>query len=146
MICDAMALPVMQAAMGGLFWLNDEQCSTIEPHLPQSQPGIPRVDDRRVILGILHVLKSGCRWSDCPQPYDPSATVYSRLNHCSNRRFWTGLLKALASAGALTRSTVVDCTYVRAQRAAFGGKEGAKRRRSAPRAVGRQPKPTPSPT
>ena len=30
--------------------------------------GCPRdwVDDRRVISGIVQVLKSGCRWSDCP--------------------------------------------------------------------------------
>ena len=33
----------------------------IEPHLPHGRPGRPRVDDRRVISGILHVLKTGCR-------------------------------------------------------------------------------------
>ena len=52
--------------MSRLFWLDDEAWSTIEPHLPKNQPGARRVDDRRVISGILHVLKTGCRWQDCP--------------------------------------------------------------------------------
>jgi len=40
-----------------LFWLSDEAWSAIEPHLPRGKPGKPRVDDRRVISGILYVLK-----------------------------------------------------------------------------------------
>jgi transposase len=43
--------------MAQLFWLSDEAWARIEPHLPHGQPGKPRVDDRRVISGILHVLK-----------------------------------------------------------------------------------------
>ena len=49
-----------------LFWLSDEAWAGIEPHLPKNQPGARRVDDRRVISGIIHVLKVGCRWCDCP--------------------------------------------------------------------------------
>jgi transposase len=52
--------------MARLFWLSDEAWARIEPHLPSGQPGKPRVDDRRVISGILHVLKVGCRWQDTP--------------------------------------------------------------------------------
>jgi hypothetical protein len=48
--------------MSVLFWLTDEQWAAIEAHLPRNQPGAARVDDRRVISGILHVLKVGCRW------------------------------------------------------------------------------------
>ncbi|MDF1721067.1 MAG: transposase, partial [Minwuia sp.] len=55
--------------MARLFWLDDTQWAAIEPHLPKNQPGARRVDDRRVISGIIHVLKSGCRWSDCPVEY-----------------------------------------------------------------------------
>ena len=44
-----------------LFWLSDAVWAAIEPHLPKNQPGARRVDDRRVISGILHVLKIGCR-------------------------------------------------------------------------------------
>lgn len=62
-----------------LFWLSDEAWEAINPHLPKNQPGARRVDDRRVISGILHVLKVGCRWCDCPVDYGPSTTVYNRF-------------------------------------------------------------------
>src|SRR6478752_1871692 len=62
-----------------LFWLSDEQWARIEPHLPTDVRGVERVDDRRVISGIVHVLKSGCRWCDCPPEYGPHMTIYNRL-------------------------------------------------------------------
>jgi transposase len=52
--------------MAGEFWLSDRAWAAIEPLLPKNQPGARRVDDRRVISGIIHVLRSGCRWQDCP--------------------------------------------------------------------------------
>jgi transposase len=66
--------------MGNLFWLSDEAWAVIEPHLPRGKPGKPRVDDRRVISGIVHVLKTGCRWRDCPPAYGPPTTIYNRYN------------------------------------------------------------------
>ena len=122
-----------------LFWLNDQQWSAIEPHLPRNQPGARRVDDRRVISGIVHVLKTGCRWCDVPREYGPPTTIYNRFNRWSRRRFWTGLLEALAESGAVTRSTQIDSTYVKAQRSAHGGKGGRSVKPSAPRAAGRRP-------
>ena len=56
-----------------LFWLSDVQRRQIESHIPTDVRGNDRVDDRRVITGILHVLKSGCRWCDCP----PQSTALS---------------------------------------------------------------------
>ncbi|WP_429807211.1 IS5 family transposase [Ensifer sp. B1-9] len=110
-----------------LFWLSNEAWLAIEPHLPKNQPGARRVDDRRVISGIIHVLKSGCRWCDCPADYGPSTTIYNRFNRWSRRGFWTKLLDALAEAGAVTKSTAIDSTYIKAQRSAFGGKGGGRR-------------------
>ncbi|MGB3627287.1 MAG: transposase, partial [Henriciella sp.] len=48
--------------------------------MPENQPGARRVDDRRVISGIMHVLKSGCRWQDCPAAYGPPTTIYNRFH------------------------------------------------------------------
>ena len=62
-----------------LFWLSDEQWKRIEPRLPTDVRGVERADDRRVISGIVHVLKSGSRWCDCPPEYGPSTTIYNRL-------------------------------------------------------------------
>ncbi|MGT2501080.1 transposase [Bradyrhizobium guangxiense] len=47
-------------------WLSDEEWARIEPLLPRGRKGAHRVDDRRVISGIVHMLKSGARWRDCP--------------------------------------------------------------------------------
>ncbi|SMD09876.1 Transposase [Novosphingobium sp. B1] len=126
-----------------LFWLSDAAWQAIEPHLPKNQPGARRVVDRRVISGIVHVLKSGCRWCDCPADYGPSTTIYNRFNCWSRRGFWTKLLDALAEAGAVTKSTAIDSTYIKAQRSAFGGKGGARRRPSAVLVVAGQPRSTP---
>lgn len=129
-----------------LFWLSDEAWAAIEPHLPKNQPGARRVDDRRVISGILHVLKVGCRWCDCPADYGPSTTVYNRFNRWSRHGFWLKLLDALVNAGVVTRSTAIDSTYIKAQRAAFGAKGGVRHRRSAALAAAGRRRSTRSPT
>src|SRR5215210_2505639 len=69
--------------MADLFWLSDAQWAVIEPFMPRNQPGARRVDDRRTISGIVHVIRSGCRWQDCPRDYGPPTTVYNRFNRWS---------------------------------------------------------------
>ncbi len=64
---------------GSHFWLSREQFDQIKPYLPTDTRGKPRVDDRRVISGIIHVLKSGCRWVDAPELYGPRKTLYNRF-------------------------------------------------------------------
>jgi transposase len=110
--------------MGHLFWLSDEAWAAIEPHLPTNQPGARRVDDRRVISGILHVLKSGCRWRDCPSIYGPRTTIYNRFNRWARRRIWQRILQALVEAGWIEATASIDATYVKAHRSAHGGKGG----------------------
>jgi len=105
-----------------------------------------RVDDRQVISGIIHVLKTGCRWCDCPPDYGPTTTIYNRFNRWSRKRFWANLVEALAISGAVMKSTAIDSTYVKAHRSAHGGKGGRKIRPSAPRAAAKRPSSTPLPT
>ena len=78
--------------MARLFWLSDKAWARIEPHLPHGQPGKPRVDDRRVISGILHVLKVGCRWQNTPSAYGPHTTIYNRYNRWSQLESGSGCL------------------------------------------------------
>jgi hypothetical protein len=61
--------------------------------------------------------------------------VYNRFNRWSRRGFWLKLLDALVDAGAVTKNTTIDSTYVKAQRDAFGAKGGVRRKQSAVRAV-----------
>lgn len=129
--------------MSALFWLSDDAWAAIEPHLPKNQPGARRVDDRRVISGILHVLKTGCRWQDCPAEYGPPTTIYNRFNRWSGRQLWTDMLDALVAKGVLALSASIDSSYVKAHRSAHGGKGGPRRRPSARRAAARPPRSMP---
>ena len=107
-----------------LFWLSDEAWAAIEPHLPKNQPGARRLDDRRVISGIIHMLKCGGRWADCPSEYGPSTTVYNRWNRWSRRGIWTGILAALTEEGWLAETGQIDSSYIKAHRSAGGAKGG----------------------
>jgi transposase len=62
--------------------LSDTQWAAIAPLLP-SFGGKPRVDDRRVISGILHRFREGLRWRALPAEYGPRTTVFNRFNRWS---------------------------------------------------------------
>lgn len=120
--------------MAGEFWLSDEQWGAIEPLLPKNQPGAHREDDRRILSGIVHVLKVGCRWQDCPALYGPSTTVYNRFNRWSRRGIWQRLFNALVEVTP-GDVQIIDSTTAKAHRSAGGGKGGPRRRRLAARAA-----------
>jgi transposase len=117
-----------------LFWLSDEQWKRIEPHLPTDVRGVERVNDRRVISGIVHVLKSGCRWCDCPPDYGPPTTIYNRFVRWARRGVWENLFRELAGNGRSTDTQMIDSTHVKAHRSAAGGKGGSRSRLLAARA------------
>lgn len=108
------------------FWLSDTRWTVIEPFMPRNRPGARRVDDRRVLSGIVHVLVSGCRWRDCPPDYGPRTTVYNRFNRWSRRGFWRAMLASLAEAGWVTERAALDSTYVHARRSASGETGGTR--------------------
>jgi transposase len=116
--------------MTRLFWLSDEAWAAIDRHLPRGKPGKPRVDDRRVISGILHVLKTGCRWRDVPPEYGPATTIYNRYNRWSQRGLWQRLFEQIAASGDVPRELSLDSSHVKAHRSAAGAKGGSGRRRS----------------
>jgi transposase len=64
--------------MADLLLLSEAQMRRIEPYFPLSH-GIARVDDRRVISGIVFVIKNGLRWRDAPPGYGPHKTIYNRF-------------------------------------------------------------------
>ena len=125
------------------FWLTDEQFAKIEPHLPSDTRGKPRVDDRRVISGIIHVLKSGGRWVDAPRLYGPHKTLYNRFVRWAAKGIWGDLFHALAKAGGPSAQVLIDSSAVKAHRSASGAKGGSAIRRSAARAEDAQRKSTP---
>ena len=63
--------------MSNLFWLTDEQMARLQPYFPKSH-GRQRVDDRRVLSGIVFVKRNGLRRCEAPKEYGPSKTRYNR--------------------------------------------------------------------
>ncbi len=122
------------------FWLTETQFARITPHLPKDTRGKPRVDDRRVISGIIHVLKSGCRWIDAPPNYGPRKTLYNRYVRWAAKGVWTNLFHALAQAEGPPAEVLIDSSAVKAHRSASGGKGGSETRPSVVRAVDAQQK------
>ena len=91
------------------FWLSEAQFARLAPHLPTDTRGKPRVDDRRVISGIVHVLKTGGRWVDAPAVYGPRKTLYNRFVRWAAKGVWTAIFHALASADG--RKRCLDPTF-----------------------------------
>ena len=112
-----------------LFWLSDEEWARLEPWLPRGRRGAHRVDDRRVISGIIHMLKTGARWRDCPVEYGPYTTIYNRFNRWSKQGVWEDVFYALSGSSGVISSTrvsaCVDATHVKAHRSAAGAKGGS---------------------
>jgi len=59
--------------------LSDYEWDVINPMPPNKPRGIPRVDDRRVLNGIILVLRSGAPWRDLSESYGPRTTCYNRF-------------------------------------------------------------------
>ena len=125
------------------FWLTKEQFARLKPLLPTDTRGKPRVDDHRVISGIVHVLKSGGRWVDAPPIYGPRKTLYNRFVRWAAKGVWIDIFHALASAGGPPAQVLIDSSAVKAHRCASGGKGGSSIKRSADHAVGVPPRSTP---
>lgn len=127
------------------FWLNESQFAWLEPHLPTDTRSKPRVDDRCVISGIVHVLKSGGRWADAASVYGLRKTLYNRFMRWAAKGVWVDVFHALASAGGPPAQVLIDSSAVKAHRCASGGKGGNSLRRSAVRAAGAPRRSTRSP-
>jgi len=131
--------------MAGEYWLDDEAWAAIEPLLPKVYAGARRKDDRRIISGIVHVLRSGCRWIDCPAVYGPPTTVYNRFNRWSRRARWQAIFDALVKVKPKDTCSI-DSSSIKVQRAAAGGKGGRRSRPSGDLVVAGRRKSTPSRT
>ena len=80
------------------FELTDEEWAVIEPLLPNKVRGVPRVDDRRVINGILWRFRTGSPWADIPERYGPHTTCYNRFVRWRKAGVWDRLLASVSAA------------------------------------------------
>jgi transposase len=77
--------------MSDLFWLTDAQMARLEPFFPKSH-GKPRVDDRRVLSGIIFINRNGLRWRDAPREYGPHKTLYNRWKRWSDKGIFASII------------------------------------------------------
>ncbi len=103
--------------MSDLFWLSERQLAKIEPHFPLSH-GVPRVDDRRVISGIVHVIRNGLRWRDAPPVHGPHKTLYNRFVRWSRLGVFSRIFAALTGEAGPPDRLMIDATHLKAHRTA----------------------------
>ena len=84
--------------MSNLFWLTGEQMERLTPFFPKSH-GKPRVDDRRVLSGIIFINRNGLRWCDAPREYGPPKTLYNRWKRWGDMGVFARMMEGLASEG-----------------------------------------------
>jgi len=95
--------------------LSEAQIRRIEPYFPRSH-GVPRVDDRRILSGILFVLRNGLRWRDAPAGYGPHKTIYNRFVRWSRLGVFNRIFAELAGDG--DGVLMIDATHLKAHRTA----------------------------
>ena len=103
--------------MSQLFYLSAEQLERIKPFFPRSH-GIPRVDDRKVISGIIYVIKHGLQWKDAPREYGPYKTLYNRFLRWSRMGVFNNIFTELAKTAGQDGQVMIDATHLKAHRTA----------------------------
>ncbi len=103
--------------MNDYFWLTSAQLKRIKPYFPLSH-GVPRVDDLRVISGIIHVIKRGLQWRDAPADYGPSKTLYNRFVRWSRMGIFNKIFSELAAGEGIPEQLQIDATHLKAHRTA----------------------------
>ena len=103
--------------MSELFWLTKQQMRRIKPYFPRSH-GVPRVDDRRIVSGIIFVIRNGLRWRDAPAAYGPHKTTYNRFIRWSRLGVFNRIFAGLAAQGGKPDQLMVDATHPKAHRTA----------------------------
>ena len=95
--------------MSDLFWLTDAQMARLEPFFPKSH-GKPRVDDRRVLSGIIFINRNGLRWRDAPAAYGPHKTLYNRWKRWSDKGIFARMMAGLAAEHGEQKTVMIDAT------------------------------------
>ena len=101
--------------MSDLLWLTEAQMRKIEPYFPLSH-GVPRVDDRRIISGIIFVIQGGLRWRAMGGDGKGSGDARPRWKAIGGvfNKIFAGLA---AKAGKLNQ-LMIDATHLKAHRTA----------------------------
>jgi transposase len=103
--------------MSDMFLLSADQMERISKHFPLPH-GMPRVDDQRVVSGIVYVIRNGLRWTDAPQAYGPHKTLYNRFMRWSRLGVFDRIFTSLAGESDRPEEIMIDSTHLKAHRTA----------------------------
>jgi transposase len=103
--------------MSTLFYLSRVQLERIKPYFPLSH-GVPRVDDLRIVSGIIYVIKHGLQWKDAPREYGPHKTLYNRFIRWSRLGVFNKIFMELVEKQGTTERLMIDATHLKAHRTA----------------------------
>ena len=106
-----------EGAMSQLFYLSSEQLERIKPFFPLSH-GVSRVDDLRVLSGIIYVIKHGLQWKGAPREYGPYKTLYNRFVRWSRMGIFDNIFAELAKTAGNDGRLMIDATHLKAHRTA----------------------------
>ncbi len=103
--------------MSDLFWLSDGQMAHPEPFFPKSH-GKPRVDDRRILIGIIFINRNRLPWRDAPKDYGPHKSLYNRWKYWSDKGIFAQMMAGLAADQGEKTTAMIDATYLKSHRTA----------------------------
>jgi len=103
--------------MSNLFWLTDAQMDRLRPFFSKSH-GKPRVDDRRVLSGIIFINRNGLRWCDAPKESGPQKTLYNRWKRWSDKGVFARMMDGLVTEAVVPKTVMIAATYLKAHRTA----------------------------
>jgi transposase len=119
--------------------ISEELFERMKVHFPKAR-GTPRIDDRRIISGIIYVIRNGLRWRDLPPEYGISKTVYNRFVRWSRRGIFEKIFQILVdnklkeAAAEKSQILMLDSTYIKVHRTAASlKKKGQNREKSVER-------------
>ena len=93
--------------MSDFFWLTEAQIERLKPFFPKSR-GKPRVDDRRVLSGMIHIQRNGLMWKHAPAAHGPPKTLYNRWKRWSRMGVFAVIMTELAAQARDTEMVMID--------------------------------------
>ncbi|MFC8230703.1 IS5 family transposase [Streptomyces sp. NPDC057287] len=107
--------------------LTDAEWDFVQPLLPRKSMGRPRLDDRRMLNGIMWKFRAGVAWRDVPERYGPWASLHTRFRRWAADGTFDRMLKNAQAradaAGNIDWLVSVDSSIVRAHQHAAGAQK-----------------------
>ena len=99
-------------------FLADRRSNGASAALLSEEPWQARVDDRRVLSGIIFINRNGLRWCDAPIEYGSAKTLYNRWKRWGDKGIFARMMHGLAAEAAVPKTVMIDATYLKAHRTA----------------------------